>query len=96
MQDGETVERFWQPSATDVVVSKPHIPSIALASPIKPGDPQQCPDHGVDRVPVLDVKEIEALAKDLRLVRGLDTEALARMQASQPTRQEGIKFLRRV
>jgi hypothetical protein len=47
----------------------------------------------VNRIPILDVKEIEAAAEDAQFMVGLDAQALARVQASQTPLQKLQVFI---
>src|SRR5215471_2068160 len=60
---------------------------IAHAPPIQAGQLEREPDQRVDRVPVLDMKEIEPLPEDLRFVIALDPQPLPRMKAPEPLLQ---------
>ena len=60
---------------------------IAHAPPIQAGQLEREADQRVDRVPVLDVKEIETLPEDLSLVIALDTQPLPRVKTSEPLLQ---------
>jgi hypothetical protein len=44
-------------------------------------------NDGVDRVPVLNVKEVDPLAKNLGFVIRLDSKALSRVQSAKPPLQ---------
>ena len=51
----------------------------------------------MNRIPILDVKKIEALAKDLSFMIGFDSQTLSRVQPSQTLLQkrEELIFARR-
>ena len=51
-------------------------------------------DHRMDRIPILDVKESQALAEHLRFVIGLDSQSLLRMNAFETLLQLGKKVPR--
>lgn len=51
-------------------------------------------DHRMDRIPILDVKESQALAERLRFVIGLDPKSLLRMNAFETLLQLGKKVPR--
>jgi hypothetical protein len=85
MQDREAVEARGQPRAADLVGVEDYPLGISAPAPVKAGQLQDGPDDGMDRIPVFDVKEIEALSEDPGFVVGLDSEALAGMQPSKPS-----------
>jgi hypothetical protein len=65
----------------------PHIASVAAPAPVKAGELERAGNHRLDRVPVLDMEKVEALAEDPRLVIVLDPQALAGVQPPEPTFQ---------
>ena len=92
LQNGEAIELAWQASRADMVVAQLDIMSVSVAAAGQASDPQHRADHGVHRVPVLDVKEVTALAECLCFVLGFDPQPLAGMQAAKSTLQESLNF----
>ena len=67
----------------DAVVPNLHLGCVVDAPPIEAGCHQHRADQGMRRREILDVKEIDALSEDLRLVVLLDAEPLARIAPSE-------------
>ena len=79
LQDGEAIEGFGQMGRCDAIVPDLDLCRVAGAAPIKTRSHQRGAHQGMRQGEVLDVKEVDALAEDLRLVVRLDAEALARI-----------------
>src|SRR5262249_37190836 len=84
LQQCESVEAARQLRRRNAIVPDLDVLGIAHAPPMEAGQFEREPDQGMDRVPVLDVKEVEPLPEDLGLVIPLDSQPLPRVQASQP------------
>lgn len=87
LQEREAVEGRRQCGEMNVVVPDLDALRVALPAPIEPRQLEQRPHQRMNRVPVLDMKEIEALAEYLRLVILFDAEALPCVQTPQPSLQ---------
>ena len=87
MQQGETIECIGQSREAQVVAANLHARRIPAAAPIEASDFEGGADKGRRRVPVLRVKEIQPLPEYLRLVINFDSQALARIDGSQPLLQ---------
>jgi hypothetical protein len=66
---------------------------VPPAAPVQPRQLQRVANDGMDRIPVLDMKEVDALAENARLMVGLDSQPLARMQPPQAALQLVQNFL---
>src|SRR5581483_8557627 len=93
VKDGESIKQRWQSGTSDVVGPQHDVLGIPATTPVQTAELQRGPDDGVNRVPVLDMKEIEALAENLRFVVGLDAQPLAGMQLSEPLLQSGEELI---
>jgi hypothetical protein len=76
LNDGESVEGLRQVRRLNAIVPYVDLCRIANASPIEARRHEDCADQGRQ---ILDVKEVYALAEDLRLMVLLDPEALSRV-----------------
>jgi len=76
LKDGEPVEGIRQVRRLNAIVPYVDLCRIANASPIEARRHEACADQGRQ---ILDVKEVYALAEDLRLMVLLDPEALPRV-----------------
>jgi hypothetical protein len=83
LQQREPVEGGRQRRKADGVVLDLDLRRIAPAAPVKARQHEGYANHRMNRIPVLDVEKIEALAEDLRFVVSLDPESLLGVQASQ-------------
>src|SRR5437660_12703436 len=79
---GEAIEQRRQFLEPDVIVPEHHAFGIPFAPPVETDEHQRDADQGMDRIPILDVKESQALAEGLRFVIGLDPQPLLRMHRS--------------
>ncbi len=84
MQNDEVLEGGRKVREGDLVVGQAQARRVALASPIEPGELQAVPDHRMERVPVLDVKEAPPAREDVRLVVSFDAEALPGVEPAEP------------
>jgi hypothetical protein len=73
VQYGEAVERSRQLSEADLVVPDENTFSVPTPAPVETGQFQGSSNDRMDRIPVLNVKEVETLAKDLRFMVRLDS-----------------------
>src|SRR6516164_488687 len=69
MEHCEAVEPAWQCLECKIVMVDPDALRVSYATPIQAGQLQRCSNDGMDRVPVLDVEKIDALAKNLSAIR---------------------------
>ncbi len=83
MEQGVTLELGWQSRQLHPVVAHLDVESVAPATTVEAGDLQRIAHHGVERVPVLRVEEVEAAAEHLRIPFRLDAQALARMDLAE-------------
>src|SRR4051794_16203797 len=60
---------------------------VPAATPIQSHQLQGCPNDGMDRTPVLNMKEVDPLTKNLGLVIHLDSQAQFCVQTTQPSLQ---------
>src|SRR6516162_1375856 len=83
MQNGEPLKGRLQPRELDMVM--PHLDAlrIAKAAAIQTCQSQRVADNGVNRIPILNMKEIEPKAKRLRLMFALDLQPLLSMKRSE-------------
>ena len=72
-----------QTSRYDIVYAKLDACGIVTSAPMEAQKPQYSPDHCMDRIPVLQMEEVQALTKDLGFVVFLDTKTLPGMNAAQ-------------
>ena len=79
LEDGEAVERRRQSTERDAVMPELDASGVIDATPIKPGHQQTGADQGTRQRQVLNVKEVEAMAENLRLMVLLDAETLPRL-----------------
>lgn len=79
LEDGEAVERRRQTAECNAVVPELDASRIVDASPIEARHQQTGADQGTRQRQVLDVKEVETMAENLRLVVLLDAETLPRL-----------------
>ena len=89
VEDGEAVKRRRQLARNDAIVLKLDLRRIAQAAPIKSGEHQSAADQRMRQRGVFEVKKVQPLAEDLRLVVLLDAEALPRMQAPETSFERG-------
>jgi hypothetical protein len=54
---------------------------VVAPTPVQPHQFQSIFDKGMTRIPVFNVKEVDALAENTRLLISLDAESLFRVQA---------------
>jgi hypothetical protein len=94
MEDGEAVERRWQFGQFHVVMSHLDIFGIPAPTPVESCQLERVSNHGMDRIPILDMKKIHAMAEDMCLIVLLDPEPLSRMQPSEALLQFFHKLLR--
>jgi hypothetical protein len=80
MEHCEAVEPAWQILECKIIVVDSDPLRVSDATPIQAGKFQRCSNDGMDRVPVLYVKKIDALAENLSLVIPFDAQTLARVQ----------------
>ena len=65
----------------DVVVPYLDPFRVLFPAPVQPCQLEEGSDTSMDRIPVLRMKEVDALAKYLRLMIALDSEPLARVNS---------------
>src|SRR4029453_11498993 len=82
-QDPESMEFGRQPCRHDLVDAKLDASGIAAPATVEPGDQQHVPDHGMNRVPILQMEEVHTLPEHLGFVVFLDTETLPGMNPAQ-------------
>jgi hypothetical protein len=82
VKDGEAIEGGRQPRRSHLVLTHAKALGIAAAAPIETARLEGDADQRVNRIPILDVKEIDAAAKDARLVITFDAEPLSRMRTA--------------
>jgi hypothetical protein len=72
-------------SATDadMIVPYPDLLCVLAATPVQSHQFERRPNDGMDRIPVLNMKEVDPLTEDLRFVIGLDPKAQSCVQATQ-------------
>ena len=80
MKHCEAVEPAWQCLECKIAMVDPDPLRVSYATPIQAGQLQRCSNDGMDRVPVLDVEKIDALAKNLSLMISFDSQTLTRVQ----------------
>ena len=83
LKDGEAVEHLRQLRRGDAVVSERDLGGVVDAPPIEAGGHEDRPNEKMRRREVLDMKEVQSLAEDLRLVVLLDAQTLPRVQPSE-------------
>jgi hypothetical protein len=79
LNDGESVESLRQVWRLNAIVPYVDLCRVANASPIKARRHEEGADQDMRQSQILDVKEVYALAEDLRLMVLLDPEALPRV-----------------
>ena len=79
VEDGEAVERRWKFGPSHIVVSNLNVFGVPASAPVESCQLERVSNHGMDRIPVLDVKEVDSMAKDMRLVVLLDPKPLSSM-----------------
>ena len=82
LNDGESVEGLRQVWRLNAIVPYVDLCRVANASPIEARHHKEGADHDMRQREILEVKEVYALAKDLRLMVLLDPEALPRVAAA--------------
>src|SRR5271157_5217510 len=93
VKDGEAIKRWRQPLEPDIVMPDDNALRVPPSAPIESGQLQRVANERMDRIPVLDVKEVDALAEDLRLVVRLDSKSQSRVQRSETLLQFQQDFL---
>ena len=93
MQNGEAVESAWQIRETHGVAPQLHLARVCPAPPIRPCQAQPYLDHGLHQGHVLQVQEVERLAKSLLLVLALDAETQPRVQRSKSAFETALSFV---
>src|SRR5260370_24029860 len=83
VEDGESIKKGREVRPLDEVVAYLYTLCIPVPSPIQPCQLQRVAYNGVDRIPVLNVKEVDATAKYALLIVLLDSEPLPCMHASE-------------
>jgi hypothetical protein len=83
MKNPKTFECPWQTCRYDLVHPKLDARGIATSAAVEPREPQYVPDHRMDRVPILQMEEVQALAKDLGFMVLFYAKALPGMNAAQ-------------
>ncbi len=76
VEQGEAIEGGGQPGNDDLVAVDANVGGIAQAPAVQTQTTQGQPDHGMNRVPILDVEKRPTPAKDLGGVIGFDAEPL--------------------
>ena len=56
-----------------MIVSHPDVLRVLAATPVQSHQFERGPNDGMDRIPVLNMKEVDSLAKNLGLVIHLDS-----------------------
>jgi hypothetical protein len=87
MEDSKSIEPGGKLLERNIIVPNRHPFGIILAAPIQARQLQGASDDGVNRIPILDMKEVEALTEHLGLVVGFNSQALSCVQPSQPLLQ---------
>jgi hypothetical protein len=77
VEDRKAFEERWQATASDVVRVQDDALGIPATAPVKAARLQDGSDNTVNRVPVLDVKEVETLSENPGLMIGFDPDALS-------------------
>ena len=80
VQYGEILKRRRQLFKPDVIVPDENALCISARALIETGQFKRDTNDCISRVPVLDVKEVEALAEELRFMVRLDSQSLPRVQ----------------
>jgi hypothetical protein len=83
MKDGEAVKARRQIGTLDSVLLDDDVLGISAPTPIKAGQLQDISNERMNGVPVLDMKEIEALTEDLGFMIGFDSQSLLGMDPAQ-------------
>jgi len=83
MKDPKTFKCPWHTCRYDLVYPKLDARGIATSAAVEARQPQHVPDHGMDRVPILQMEEVQALAKDLGFMVLLNAKTLPGMNAAQ-------------
>jgi hypothetical protein len=73
MEEREAIELIWQDFATNMIVPDLDLLGVLAAAPIQPQQLERCSNDGVARVPVLKVKKVDPLSKNLGFVIRLDS-----------------------
>ena len=93
LKDGESVEGLRQLRRLNPIVPNVDSRRIANASTIEARPHKDGTDHNVRQWKILEVKEVYALTKDLRLVVLLDFEALSRVPRPETLLEYGQNIL---
>jgi hypothetical protein len=83
VQQSKPVESTWQPWGTNMIVPDLDTFGVPLAPPIQSAQFERGSNKRMNRVPVLNVEEIDTLAEYVCFVVCLDPQALPRVQAPQ-------------
>ena len=95
MQDRKAVERGRNLVRGDDIFAQLDPGGVRLAAPIGPRQAQDHFDHGVRPGHILDVQEGQALAKGLRFMFRLDSDALAGVKTAEPSVQTTLRLVGR-
>src|SRR6266436_1962666 len=76
VEDGEFIKRDREARPQDEVVADLYTLCILATAPIQPCQLQRVANNGVDRIPVLDVKKVDAMTKYALLIILLDPQPL--------------------
>ena len=80
LEDGESIKRLWKIGPCNVVVSQADLGGVSQAPPIQPRHFQNRPNQDMRRREVLQVKESQSLAEDLRFMVFLNSKTLSCME----------------
>src|SRR5258708_4161903 len=83
VEDGEPIKKGRDVRPLDEVVAYLYTLCIPAAAPIHPCQLQRVANNGVDRIPVLNMKEVDATAKCALLIVFFDSEPLPCMHPSE-------------
>jgi hypothetical protein len=96
MENGESVECGRKIGQFHTVVPDLDVVGIPAATPVQSRESEGIANYGMDRIPVLDVKEIDPMAKDMRFIIFFDAEPLSRMRSSKAFLKFFNKVLRQI
>ena len=93
MQNGEAIESAWQICERHGVAPQLHLARVCPAAPIRSLSGAAYLDHRLHQGHVLQVQEVEPLAKSLCLVLALDAETQPRVQRSKSAFETALSFV---
>ncbi len=94
MQDPEAIEGLWKTVRDNFVPPQPKLGGVPPSLPVKSRQPKDSLDESVGKEQILDMEEVQALPKDLRLMIHFDPEALTGMQTAEALLQLLLDIVR--